>query len=546
MWDYLIVTAANERQAEAYRFLIRQREKAGQIPQVRTCLAIPDIEGKRIGSGGSTLHCLDQVLQRERTGGPGTFEEAGEILSGLRILIVHAGGDSRRLPAYSPCGKMFVPVPAEGDSPVAGSLFDRLTPVLLKLPEARPGQVVVASGDALILFDPSSVEFRNSGITALGITALASEAVHHGVFCAGEDGSVRRFLQKPTVETQIAAAAVNPGGESVLDLGIMSFEAGSAVQLMRMFFEIRSRQDGNGALVWRREAKAAMLASGIDLYREVCCSLGTSTTLDQYVENVRTAGSTVDEGLLTEWFEGLRKIPFHLETLEECRFFHFGTTRQLITSGIALIEEDAGGPATSTVVLGSEVHGVIAGNHAWIEGCTVRGELTLEGWNAVAGTEVVESLDLPRGACLDMSSGVGREGKRVWFFRYHGIDDTFKRSPGGDTFCGGLLTSWLAAMGAGEEDIWPRELPQLERNLWNARLFPAFEDHQEYRGWMWLFAPETGTEDQRIRFLEADRYSSSEIALRVNQQEFHERRSRLRAAAMLSKERTGVQTLHGP
>src|SRR4029077_20198471 len=97
-WDYLIVTAANDRQAKAYDFQIRQRQEAGEIPQVRNCLVITDTDGRRIGSGGSTLHCLWSVLERERpSAGPGSFEEAEAILSDLRILIVHAGGDSRRL-----------------------------------------------------------------------------------------------------------------------------------------------------------------------------------------------------------------------------------------------------------------------------------------------------------------------------------------------------------------------------------------------------------------------------------------------------------------
>ncbi|MGC0778241.1 MAG: hypothetical protein WCD68_13620, partial [Candidatus Acidiferrum sp.] len=90
MWDYLIVTAANDQQARAYDHQIQQRQKTGEIPQVRNCLVIPDIDGKRIGSGGSTLHSLACVLQRERPGvGPASFEEAEAILSGLRILIVH-------------------------------------------------------------------------------------------------------------------------------------------------------------------------------------------------------------------------------------------------------------------------------------------------------------------------------------------------------------------------------------------------------------------------------------------------------------------------
>ena len=213
-WDYLIVTAANDQQAKAYDNQIQQRQKADEIPRVRNCLVIPDIEGKRIGSGGSTLHALACVLHRERPGaGPASFEEAEAILSGLRILIVHAGGDSRRLPAYSHCGKMFVPIPAKGQPSVASTLFDRLVPAFLKLPEGSRGQVVVASGDALILFDVSAVELARPGITALGSFASSKEAAHHGVFCTGKDGSVKRYLQKPSPDAQLAAGAVNAKGE---------------------------------------------------------------------------------------------------------------------------------------------------------------------------------------------------------------------------------------------------------------------------------------------------------------------------------------------
>ena len=176
-WDYLVVTAANDRQAQAYDFQLLQRQKTGELPQVRQFLVVPDLEGRRIGSGGSTLHSLACVLQREKSGvGAESFEEAEGILSGLRILIVHAGGDSRRLPAYSHCGKMFVPIPARGQPAVASTLFDRLVPIFLSLPESRPGQIVAASGDALILFDPTVLKIDRPGITALGCFVSAEEA----------------------------------------------------------------------------------------------------------------------------------------------------------------------------------------------------------------------------------------------------------------------------------------------------------------------------------------------------------------------------------
>jgi fucokinase len=113
-WDYLIVTASNEAQARAYESQLKVRKDLGFLSSVRDVMVVPDPGGKRIGSGGSTLYCLMEVLnqQLERSAtarGPEVWEK---ILRSLRILIVHAGGDSRRLPAYGPFGKIFIPVPS--------------------------------------------------------------------------------------------------------------------------------------------------------------------------------------------------------------------------------------------------------------------------------------------------------------------------------------------------------------------------------------------------------------------------------------------------
>jgi fucokinase len=533
-WDYLIVTAANDQQAKAYEIQIRQRQEAGELPEVRNCLVVPDMDGRRIGSGGSTLHCLVCVLQRERPGvGARSFEEAEAILSGLRILIAHAGGDSRRLPAYSHCGKMFVPVPTKGQPSVASTLFDRLVPSFLTLPEACAGQVVIASGDALILFYASAVQFGRPGITALGSFASANDAAHHGVFCTDKDGSVRRYLQKPSRDTQVAAGAVNEAGDSVLDLGVMSCDARSAVQLMRAFFAKGSQERGEPALAWKTEVRDALYSNGIDLYREICCALGTDKTFEQYADCARASGSTLDRPLLAEWFGFLRQIPLNLDILPRCKFFHFGTTRQLVTSGIALLTEDSGRPAQTVLILNSDIQSEMTGDHAWIEGCLVGDTLTLEGFNAVVGIDVVEPLRLSKGACLDMSVGISRKGEKVWFLRYYDIDDTFKHSAEeGGTFCGKPLQNWLGAMGVVASDIWSPEVPERERTLWNARVFPAVKEHQRFRDWLWLLNVESATAEQKSSFLAADRYSSSEIALRIDQTEFHVRRSRIRSTRM--------------
>ena len=109
-------------------------------------------------------------------------------LGELRILIVHAGGDSRRVPAYGPCGKVFIPVPGDSDRALGTSLLDRQLPVYLGLPAPGPGrgQVVITSGDVLLTFDSAGVRFTDDGLTGLGCYAAPGDA-RRGPYVLGID-----------------------------------------------------------------------------------------------------------------------------------------------------------------------------------------------------------------------------------------------------------------------------------------------------------------------------------------------------------------------
>jgi len=192
-WDYLIVTASNEAQAKAYESQLAVRRELGLLSDVREAVVVPDPGGRRVGSGGSTLYCLMEVLRRQLAPGP---EKSGphrweEALSELRILIVHAGGDSRRLPAYGPCGKVFIPVPGENDSAVCLSLFDRQLPTYLALPAPQhgQGQVVIASGDVLLRFDPSDIRLTKQASRGSHATPIPSRRA--GMVCSARDQPTR-------------------------------------------------------------------------------------------------------------------------------------------------------------------------------------------------------------------------------------------------------------------------------------------------------------------------------------------------------------------
>jgi hypothetical protein len=58
-WDYLIVTASNRSQTIVYENQLKIRRELGLLTEVRNILVVPDFEDKRIGSGGSTILCLN-------------------------------------------------------------------------------------------------------------------------------------------------------------------------------------------------------------------------------------------------------------------------------------------------------------------------------------------------------------------------------------------------------------------------------------------------------------------------------------------------------
>ena len=532
-WDYFIVTASNEAQANAYEGQLRARCELGLLPNVRNVLVVPDLEGKRIGSGGSTLRCLLEVLNQELpvcNRDRSDTEAWRDVLKRLRILIVHGGGDSTRLPAYGPCGKVFVPLPGNTDSAMAATLFDRQLPTYLALPslENGTGQVVITAGDVLLTFDPSEARFAADGVTGLGYLATPEQASKHGVYCSDKEGRVRRFLQKPTPAEQLDERAVDRYGRSILDIGVIGFDAATAVSLLRM---CDVRADSDGKLVWTGTMGEAIETRGLDFYREICCAMGDNVTPGQHVAAAQGGGSKWEETLLRRIHGVLSAVPFRVTVLPRCRFLHFGTSRQMITSGIDLVSQDQGishGDACLCVNTSVTGGGRLTGSSAWVEGCRVRSTLTLGGDNVVVGLDVDEPLELPRGACLDVLCGHGRRGGRVWFIRCYAVNDHLTETvTRGGVFCGRPILAWLETVGAQADDVWDTSLPTGERTPWNARLFPAAAEFQDYRSWLWMFAPETASTAERGTWLFADRYTLAEIAELADLEAFHSRRARL-------------------
>ncbi len=136
VWDYVVLTAANERQAAGYRHELELRSNgAGPLgaffPSSQQTIVVPDPPlpaGIRAGSGGATFGVLRAIAAHQKTIGDRKPFEA------LRILLIHSGGASQRLPMYSPLGKIFAPLPMVRPDGQLMTLFDHLYLMMAALP----------------------------------------------------------------------------------------------------------------------------------------------------------------------------------------------------------------------------------------------------------------------------------------------------------------------------------------------------------------------------------------------------------------------------
>src|SRR5512141_494701 len=163
--------------------------------------ACSDPAGQPLGSGGGTAHLLASAWARTGSG-----RKFREWLRAPRKLIIHGGGQSRRLPAYAPAGKPLLPMPvfrwAYGQR-LDQTLLDLQLPEYEKLLSHAPQEfsLMVASGDVLLRFGQTLPEFPAVDVLGLGMWVPAETAKDFGVFFV-EPRNQRNlvfFLQKPSV-----------------------------------------------------------------------------------------------------------------------------------------------------------------------------------------------------------------------------------------------------------------------------------------------------------------------------------------------------------
>ncbi|MFW5798732.1 MAG: fucose pyrophosphorylase domain-containing protein, partial [Planctomycetota bacterium] len=179
-WDLVILTASNTRQRQAYELQLAHRRRSGLLPRGTDFMVLEDPDGRRIGSGGATLAALSAAARAFMFRSRKPVHRRNPF-RGRRLLVIHSGGDSKRLPQYSAFGKLFARVPHQLPDSRCSSLFDEFLVSLCGLPPLMSEGALVVSGDVLLLFDHTQLDFSRQGVVGVGMKVEPEVASHHGV-----------------------------------------------------------------------------------------------------------------------------------------------------------------------------------------------------------------------------------------------------------------------------------------------------------------------------------------------------------------------------
>ena len=273
-----------------------------------------DPEGSRVGSGGGTAWLLQQawINEESRT----QDEESGALdeelsfdnwLEGEKRILVHAGGQSRRLPAYAPSGKALMPIPVfrwSRGQRIGQDLLSLQLPLYEQIMQSAPSSLhtMVVSGDVFIRTTQSLPSVPEADVVCYGLWLDASVATHHGVFLMDRNtpGVLKQMLQKPSV-----AKLHDLQGDHffLTDIGVWLL-SDRAVKLL---------MERSGLHL----PPSTLHQSPIyyDLYSDFGRCLGTDPQLDD---------------------PELRQLTVAVLPLTGGEFYHFGTSRDMIASTLRL------------------------------------------------------------------------------------------------------------------------------------------------------------------------------------------------------------------
>lgn len=359
-----------------------------------------DPEGSYLGSGGGTTWLLESCRQDEAKDIP--FEK---WISERKRILLHAAGESRRLPGYATSGKILTPIPvfrwARGQK-LSQNLLSLQYPLYEHIMEKAPDNLhtLIASGDVYIRHNQPLQPIPDADVVCYGLWVDPSLATRHGVFVMNRKSpdKLDYMLQKPSLQElgQITGTHL-----FLMDIGIWLL-SDRAVQLLRK----RSySSDGDYS-----EMKK------YDLYTEFGGALGKHPRLED------------DE---------LNALSVAILPLPDGEFYHYGTSRELISSTLAvqnlvsdqrMIMLRKVKPHPAMFVQNSVVRPKLTHENAevWIENSFIGTNWKLNSRHIITGVPVNDwTVELPEGVCLDIVP----LDEDVYALRPYGFTDIFSGNP---------------------------------------------------------------------------------------------------------------------
>ena len=521
-WDYIILTASNKAQATAYRNQIENRLEKGLLPEETTYAVLPDPEGKRVGSGGATFQVMRYIAEQE--------PERENPFKNRRILVIHSGGDSKRVPQYSAIGKLFSPVPRELPDGRSSTLFDEFIVGMSGVPSRIQEGMLVLSGDVLLLFNPLQIDAQLDGAAAISIKEPVATGKNHGVFLNDGHDYVKCFLHKQTEERLREMGAVNKAGNVDLDTGAVLF--GSA--LLQALFRLISTE---GKVDEKKFRQFCNEEARISFYGDFLYPLANDSTLEDFYKEA--AEGQLNEALhecRTQIWNAIHHFSMKLLCLSPAEFIHFGTTRELrslVTKDVqdyefldwkmqvnSAVQKE--GFAAHNAYVGSRAK---IGKEAYLENCYILGNSEVGDGTVLSHVRIMDRK-IPEQIVMHGIELTG--GKKV--IRIYGVPDNPKgKYPGEVSFLGTTLNQFMTQNEVMKEELWKGE----ETYLWFADLYPVcddWEDALDMAEIIYKMAHGTATEEEISRWRESERmslyssFNAADIEASCDQERFLENR----------------------
>jgi galactokinase/mevalonate kinase-like predicted kinase len=448
--------------------------------------------GRKLGSGGGSSWLLKAAFEAQGNGL--SFDE---WLSADKKLLLHAGGQSRRLPAYAPSGKILTPIPVfrwERGQRLSQDLLSLQIPLYQRIMDAAPERLhtMIVSGDVYIRATESLQPIPDVDVVCYGLWLGPEIAKDHGVFVSSHHtpSVLKQMLQKPSAQT---LGALQQDHFYLTDIGVWLLSDKAVKVLMK-----HSMQDGE--------------VVNYDMYGTFGCCLGTSPTIeDAEIHDLKVAILPLPGG----------------------EFYHFGTSHEILSSTLAIqnlvndqreIMHHSLKPHPSIFQQNAEVGIKVTEknkNH-WIENSCVGKGWTISHENIITGVPENDwKIELKAGQCVDIVP----IGNSQYVVRPYGYNDLFRGAlTSSDTlFLGIPFMKWAQERGVSIEEIEGND------DLQSARIFPVVENVTDAGKVLTWMLGETEQAEGKALWMNSRKMSADEISAEANLMRLTQQREAYRA-----------------